>query len=113
MIKLYGIKNCDTVKKAVKFLNASDISYDFVDFKKYELVEKDILKWKKSFGDWPVNKKGRTFKQIKDEFEQSNDDKKISLIISNTSSIKRPILEKSGKKTLFGFDESEYSKVIK
>jgi len=108
MLTMYGIPNCDTVKKAKKALEAKDLEFDFVDFKKVIPSEKDIKRWKESMGDWPVNPRGRTFKVIKEEFDEASDKNKMQLIMDNTSSIKRPILEQDGKVIAFGFDKEVY-----
>ncbi len=112
MIKMYGIPNCDTVKKAKKFLQENNIEFEFVDFKKVTPTEKEILSWKKSFGDWPVNKRGTTFRKLKDDFEAANDKEVISLISENLSVVKRPILEKGGKTLCFGFDKEVFGSLV-
>lgn len=111
MVRLYGIPNCDTVKKARKFLESRDIDYEFVDFKKSGVEKDSIEKWKKFVGDWPVNKRGRTFNKFKDEFENATDTRKIKLIQENTSLIKRPVLEKGKSVLCLGFDQDVYNKV--
>jgi Spx/MgsR family transcriptional regulator len=106
MYKLYGIANCDTVKKVRTFLNESNIEYDFVDFKKSAPTQDWILNWRDQLGDWPVNPRGRTFKMIKDQFEGSaSDEQKVQLLIENSSAIKRPLLEKNGKVVVVGNDQ--------
>ncbi len=107
-MKMYGIPNCDTVKKARVALEKKRIEFEFIDFKKTPPMSEQILKWKEAFGDWPVNKKGPTFRKTQDEFEAASDAGKMKLILDNTSMIKRPILEVSAKKILFGFDEESY-----
>lgn len=111
-MKVYGIKNCDTVKKALQFLDKNKIEYTFVDFKKYTPTKSDIQRWKKEFGDFPANKKGPTFRKIKEQFEAADAAGKTELLIENTSAIKRPIVE-GAKQTLFGFDEIEWSNTLK
>lgn len=110
MYKLFGIPNCDTVKKARTFLEKNKTDYEFIDFKKIVPSEADIKRWSESFGDLPVNKAGTTYKKLKDEFEKLTPAKKIKFIQENTSMIKRPILEKNGKVIAFGFNEIEYKK---
>ena len=112
MYKMYGIKNCSTVIKAMNFLEDESIEFEFVDFKKYSPSKSDIDRWMKTFGDWPVNKNGRTFKQNKESFEGASDANKYELISEKSSMIKRPILEKDGKPIVFGFNEDDYSKVL-
>jgi arsenate reductase len=111
MYLLYGIPNCDTVKKSRAFLNKKEIEYEFIDFKKASPTKENILNWKKFFKDWPINKRGTTYRKFKDDFENANDNKTIELIINNTSVIKRPILEKKGKVIAMGFDLETYNKL--
>lgn len=113
MYKLYGIPNCDTVKKARTFLDKKKVEVEFVDFKKIKPDAKDINRWKEAFGELPVNAKGVTYKKLKDEFLSLTPKAKIDFIIANTSMIKRPILEKNGKVLAFGFDEDQYKEVVK
>lgn len=103
-MKVYGIKNCDTVKKALVFLDSKKVDYEFIDFKKTPPTKSQLTKWKKEFGDFPANKKGPTFRKIKDEFETANASEKIDLLIQNSSAIKRPIIEVE-EKTYFGIDD--------
>lgn len=110
MYKLFGIPNCDTVKKARTFLDKNKKNYEFVDFKKSIPSVDDIGRWTEAYGDLPVNKTGTTYKKFKEEFEKLTSVKKIKFIQENTSMIKRPILEKDGKVLAFGFSESEYKK---
>ncbi len=66
MYKMFGINNCDTVKKAKKFLDENHIEYEFIDFKKFIPSEDDILRWKVARnGDWPVMKKVLHFAKLK------------------------------------------------
>lgn len=111
MYTMYGIKNCDTVKKAMKELESKKVNFDFFDFKKEIPSKEKILEWKKSMGEWPVNTKGRTYKMIHDDFESATDAGKIKLIMDNLSALKRPILEAKGKVVCFGFDKNIYSEL--
>ncbi|MDD0854032.1 Spx/MgsR family RNA polymerase-binding regulatory protein [Halobacteriovorax sp. GB3] len=108
MIKMYAIKNCDTVKKAMKHLEAKGLEFDFFDFKKEVPTKEDILRWKDFFSDWPVNTRGRTFRLFKDDFESATDAKKIALIQENLSAVKRPVLEVNGKVVAMGYDKEAY-----
>lgn len=113
MFKIFGIPNCDTVKKARTFLTQNKIEAEFIDFKKYRPTTDDIGRWSDSFGGLPVNTKGVTYKKHKAIFEDLPKKEQIKFIQDNTSMIKRPILEKNGKVVAFGFDEEEYKSVIK
>jgi Spx/MgsR family transcriptional regulator len=105
---MYGIPNCDTVKKARTVLEKKKIDYDFIDFKKTAPTVEDLKRWEKSFGELPVNKKGPTFRKIKDEYDKATPKEQLALLIENTSAIKRPILEKGSKIVCFGYDEDTY-----
>lgn len=113
MYKLFGIPNCDTVKKARTYLSSKKIDVEFVDFKKYRPSEEDIERWGHSFGGLPVNTKGVTYKKHKDIFEGLPRKAQIKFIQENTSMIKRPILEKNKKVLAFGFNEDEYKSALK
>jgi len=106
--KMYGIPNCDTVKKARVALEKKNIDYDFVDFKKTPPTVEDLKRWEKVFGELPANKKGPTFRKIKEQFESASHNGKINLLLQNSSAIKRPILESGNKVLCFGFDEDTY-----
>ncbi len=111
-MKLFGIPNCDTVKKARTFLEKKKADFDFVDFKKSAPKAEDIKRWSEAFGGLPVNKSGLTYKKHKDTFEKLSEKAKIDFICSNSSMIKRPILEKNGKVLAFGFDEDQYKALL-
>ncbi len=112
MIKLYGIPNCDTVKKARTFLEKGKIDYEFVDFKKVKPTVDDLLRWKKVFGEWPVNKQGLTYKKYKDTYEKLPEAKRPAFICEYASMIKRPILERDGVVLAFGFEADDYKKKL-
>jgi methyltransferase (TIGR00027 family)/Spx/MgsR family transcriptional regulator len=94
--KLYGIPNCDTVKKVRVFLEENDVVYEFVDFKKIAPTKADIERWKTFMKSWPINSKGPTYRKIREQFESASDQEKVLLLLENSSAIKRPILEKDG-----------------
>lgn len=113
MYKLFGIPNCDTVKKARTYLASKKAELEFIDFKKYRPTEEDIKRWSEAFGSLPVNTKGVTYKKHKDTFEKLSTKEQVKFIQENTSMIKRPILEKNSKVLAFGFVEDEYRSVLK
>ncbi len=112
-MKLFGIPNCDTVKKARTFLEKKKVDFEFVDFKKTSPKGDDMKRWSEAFGGLPVNKSGLTYKKHKEEFEGLSEKAKVEFICSNSSMIKRPILEKNGKVLAFGFDEDQYKALLK
>lgn len=111
MYKLYGIPNCNTVKKARDFLEAKKIPYEFVDFKKTPPSLEDIERWQKSFSSLPVNKSGMTYRKFKEEFEALSEKAQKAFLIKNSSMIKRPILQKNSSVLAFGFKEEEYKQI--
>ncbi|TKC05403.1 Spx/MgsR family RNA polymerase-binding regulatory protein [Pedobacter polaris] len=114
-MKLYGIPNCNTVKKAQDWLKANYIDYEFHDFKKKGVSAEKLTEWFDTFG-WEkvINKNGLTFKKLSKE-EQANvnsADKVITYLMQNTSAIKRPIVEQNGKAILLGFSEDAYQEKL-
>lgn len=111
MYKIYGIPNCNTVKKALTHLDNSRLEYEFINFKKQAPTKALLKAWKEAFGDWPVNKKGPTYRKIKEEFELAKAPEKYTILSETTSAIKRPILVKNDEVICFGYDEEQYSKL--
>ncbi len=113
---VYGIKNCNTVKAAIEWLNKNKVDFEFHDHKKSGITASKLHAWCKQVG-WEslVNKRGTTWRQL-DEIDQKKvtDEKSaIALMIDKTSVIKRPLIEKEGKVLLLGFDETAYKKIFK
>jgi arsenate reductase (glutaredoxin) len=111
---VYGIKNCDTMQKAFKWLDANHITYTFHDYKKEGISKEKIEEWLKHFPITElINTKGITFKKLSEEEKLSitNKDKAIELMIQKTSMIKRPLVElKDG--ILLGFKIEEWQKKL-
>jgi arsenate reductase (glutaredoxin) len=109
-IHLYGIPNCDTVKKARAWLDAQGVAYQFHDFKK-EGIDQDRLRgWVQAAG-WErvLNRKGTTFRQLEPAQKEGLDaEKAIRLMAAQPSTIKRPVVE-SGDGLLVGFDADEWA----
>ena len=111
-LRIYGIKNCDTMKKARAFLDAKGLAYDFHDYKAAGIEPAKLRAWAKDVG-WEklLNKAGTTFKKLPDaEREGLTEAKAIALMAAQPSMIKRPVLEAGGK-LLVGFRPEEYEKV--
>ena len=113
MIKIYGIPNCDTMKKARKWLDNNNLEYEFHDYKKQGVPDKNLKKWVKGAGwDIVLNKRGTTWRKLDDSIKDNiNEDSAIQVMLDNPSAIKRPVLE-SGKILLVGFKEDEYKNLI-
>lgn len=108
---VYGIKNCNTMKKAFDWLNANGIAFEFHDYKKAGVSEAKLEQWLAKVGiDVIVNRKGTTYKQLTDnqKADLDNKGKAIAILKEKTSMIKRPIIEVEGKIILLGFDEQVY-----
>ncbi len=109
MTTLYGIPNCDTIKKARRWLAEHKIDYEFHDYKKQGIDEILLRQWCQSKG-WEnvLNKRGTTWRKLADADKKNiNETQAIKLLIQNTSMIKRPILQ--GKQgLLIGFNAETY-----
>ncbi len=113
MITLYGIPNCDTVRKARKWLTENNVEYQFHNFKKDGLEQAVLEQWVDDSG-WEVllNKRGTTWRKLPDEVKSDIDrNKAIQIMLENTSIIKRPVLDKN--KTFYvGFKEELYQSLF-
>jgi len=110
-MKLYGIPNCDTVKKARDWFKEHNIEYEFHDFKKLGISEAKLEEWDQKAGyEKFMNKQGLTWKQLDPEVKENIKTKAdaLKLLHEKTSMIKRPVIEKDGF-LFFGFDEKVYS----
>lgn len=112
-ITIYGIKNCDTMKKAFKWLEAQGLDYVFHDYKKLGVDEETLTSWCDAAGwDVVLNKRGTTFRKLPDEDKLNLDDAKaIGLMVANPSMIKRPVLEDGGN-VLVGFNPDAYQQAL-
>ena len=113
MITVYGIKNCDTMKKALTWLEANGVAYTFVDYKKAGVAETHLPDWIKRAGwDKLLNTRGLMWKKLTDSERQDVDAEKAHrLMIQYPSMIKRPVLD-TGKTLLVGFDPDIYAKAL-
>lgn len=118
MTTLFGIKNCDTVKKARKWLDASERQYHFHDFRTDGLTEQNISRWLEHIEPAIlVNKRSTTWKQLSDEEKSHFDgdtleDTAKQIILAQPTLLKRPILEK-GSDVYVGFKEQQYLSIFK
>lgn len=112
---VYGIPNCNTVKKALDWIRANGIAYQFHNFKKEGISAEKLTEWFDTFGwEQVINKNGLTFKKLskQEQAEINSPQKVIAYLMQNTSAIKRPIVEKNGKTILLGFNEDTYLKEL-
>jgi len=109
-VTIYGIKNCDTMKKARAALDAGGITYDFHDYKAAGIDAARLRGWVAAVG-WEklLNRAGTTFKKLPDADKQAIDaDKAIALMLAQPSMIKRPVLDRDGT-IIVGFDPAIYA----
>jgi len=113
MTTIYGIKNCDTMKKARTWLDRHKVAYSFHDYKASGIDKPTLESWTKKVG-WEIllNRAGTTFKKLPDADKEGLTEKKaIALMLAQPSMIKRPVLEAKGKLTV-GFKPEEYKKLF-
>lgn len=110
---MYGIPNCDSIKKARAFLDSNNISYEFHNYKK-QGISKDLLaNWCDTLGyENVLNRRGTTWRNLDEETKNNiNKDRAILLMLEQPSMIKRPLLD-TGKKLMLGFNKSEYQSLL-
>lgn len=113
MTTLYGIPNCDTMKKARKWLADNGVEYEFHDYKKLGIEKKKLNEWIKTVG-WEtlLNRRGMMWRKVPDDVKANIDEKSaIGLMLETPSIIKRPVLEAKGKVTV-GFKAETYEELF-
>jgi arsenate reductase len=109
-ISLYGIKNCDTMKKARNWLDGHGVAYTFHDYKVSGIDKAHLLRWSKAVG-WEtlLNRAGTTFRKLDDAAKQGlTETRAIALMLEQPSMIKRPVLDLDGTITV-GFKPEIYA----
>jgi arsenate reductase len=112
-IALYGIKNCDTMKKARAWLDKRGVDYSFHDYKAAGIERRKLEHWASEVG-WEtlLNRSGMTFRKLSEKDKAGITEKKaIALMLAQPSMIKRPVLEARGKLTV-GFTPDEYARLF-
>jgi arsenate reductase len=113
-VTLYGIKNCDTMKKAWTWLDEHGVAYDFHDYKKAGIDRPRLEGWIAEHG-WEtiLNRAGTTFRKLPDTDREGMDaEKAIGLMLAQPSMIKRPVLDYGNGHTLVGFKPDAYATVF-
>jgi arsenate reductase len=115
MYTLFGIPNCNSVKKARTFLDENNIPYTFHDYKKEGITKTKLTQWSKQVG-WEnlINKSGTTWRGLDKELQNTvtSQTAAINLMVEHTSVIKRPVITKGDEIVAIRFDETEYQKVF-
>nr|WP_294896754.1 Spx/MgsR family RNA polymerase-binding regulatory protein [uncultured Pedobacter sp.] len=113
-LKIFGIPNCGSVKKARTFFEEEGIDYDFHDYKKLGIDEAHLRNWCKEFG-WErvLNRKGMTWRNLDEALKNEviDENTAVKLMLANNSAIKRPVIQ-SDKGNTIGFDEDDYRKLF-
>jgi arsenate reductase len=115
VVTIYGIKNCDTMKKARAWLDKRGVEYAFHDYKTAGIERERLERWAKKVG-WEalLNRAGTTFRKLPDKDKQKVDAKKaIALMLANPSMIKRPVLDLGRDRLLVGFKPELYDDALR
>jgi arsenate reductase len=113
-LTIYGIKNCDTMKKARAWLDKRGVAYAFHDYKTAGIERDRLDRWERKVG-WEtlLNRAGTTFRKLPDKDKADLDAKKaMALMLAQPSMIKRPVLDLGGGKLLVGFAPEQYQKAL-
>lgn len=113
MVKIYGIKNCDTMKKAFRWLDDHNVPYEFDDYKK-QGADEDVLKIAIDQHGWEtvINRRGTTWRKLPDDVKETMDEASaLAIAQENPSIIKRPLLVKEEDITL-GFKAEQYQDIF-
>ena len=110
LVKVYGIKNCDTVKKAIKYLVDNNVSYEFIDFRINPISQKEFQTMVDSVG-WEllINKSSTTFRSLTESQKNKID---YELVLNFPTLIKRPVIVQ-GEKIMVGYSEKEYANFLR
>ena len=114
-ITIYGVKNCDTMKKARAWLDSHGVEYEFHDYKTAGIERERLERWAKKVG-WEIllNRAGTTFRKLPDKDKDGLTEKKaIALMLAQPSMIKRPVLDLGGGKLLVGFKPEQYAESLR
>ena len=115
MITIYGIRNCDTIKKTVKWLQDEELEYEFHDYKKQGIDKKTLNRWCKQV-DWQtlVNKRGTTWRKLPETARDNlTKTSALQLMIDNPSLIKRPVIEYANQSKIeVGFDRESCASAL-
>ncbi len=110
-VAIYGIKNCDTMKKARAWLEKLGVDYSFHDYKTAGIGHERLERWCVKVG-WEtlLNRNGTTFRKLPDKEKGNVAKKALALMLAQPSMIKRPVLELAGGNIVVGFRPEDYSR---
>jgi len=113
--KVFGIKNCDSMKKAFAWLEERDLPYEFHDYKKAGVPREKLVAWCKVLG-WRtlLNTKGTTWRKLSPEQQDiSTQSKAVATMLEHPSIIRRPVIETTGGHLLVGFDPTTFESFVR
>jgi Spx/MgsR family transcriptional regulator len=114
MAKIYGIKNCNSMKKAFDWCDERGVAYEFHDYKKEGVPRDRLVEWCRAVG-WKtlVNTKGTTYRKLSPEDQEiTTQSKAVALMVANPSLIKRPVVETSTGQLVVGFDPALFASFV-
>ena len=112
-VQVYGIKNCDSVKKTLRYLKAHAIEYEFIDFKKQKPSQEKLLEWARQVGvEKLLNTRSTTYKTLALKEKDLDDNGKIEWMAKEPLLIKRAVLELPNAKVIVGYDEQSYTRSL-
>lgn len=111
MLMMYGIPNCDTVKKARVWLEGRGLEYTFHDYKKEGADPAKLASWLAAKGDAVLNTRGTTFRKLTDADKARAASDPVAVMVEHPSLIKRPVVEYPGG-LLVGFDQVEWAAAL-
>ena len=115
MVRIYGIRNCDTMKKAFAWCVERGVTYEFHDYKKLGVPRDRLVDWCQAAG-WKtlLNTKGPTFRKLTPEQQDiQTQSKAVATMMEHPNCIKRPVVETDGGQLLVGFDPAMFGSFVK
>lgn len=108
MLKMYGLKNCDTCRKAMKWLESEEIAFEFIDVRKDGITQADVAGWASSAGfEQLLNRRGTTWRGLSDADKAKGEGKDaVALLAEHPALIKRPVFDRDGEIRV-GFKDAE------
>ena len=113
MVTLYGIKNCDTIRKARRWLEAHDVEYRFHDFRADGISEEMLAPWIEELG-WEklLNRRGTTWRKLPEaQHDAIDSDSAVHIMLTQPAIIRRPVLD-TGETRHIGFSEDDYASLL-
>ena len=114
-IVLYGLPNCDTCRKAHKWMEGANIDFDFIDYRAEPVPAARLKRWARQLGGWEelINKASTTWRQLPDTLKDpGNDARWTRLVAEHPTLVRRPVLERGDGSVSVGFSEARFKKLF-